>query len=101
MPMEIRKTEVFSKWLDSLGDLHGRARIQARIERLALGNPGDVKHVGEGVSEMRINYGPGYRVYYKGYGKSLLILLCGGDKSTQSKDIKAALVLARKMDVTI
>ena len=63
--IEIRKTEIFAKWLDGLGDIHGRARVQARIERLASGNPGDVKPVGEGVSELRVDYGPGYRVYYK------------------------------------
>ena len=95
--MEIRKTEVFSKWLDGLNDLRCRARIQARIERLALGNPGDVEPVGEGVSELRIDYGPGYRVYYKRYGQNVSILLAGGDKSTQSKDIKAALLLARNL----
>jgi len=95
--MEVRKTEAFSKWLDGLRDLQGRAQVQARIERLALGNPGDVEPIGEGVSELRINYGPGYRVYYKRYGQSVLILLAGGDKSTQSKDIKAALLLARNL----
>ena len=97
--MEIRKTEIFSGWLDGLPDMLGRARIQARIARLALGNPGDVAPVGEGVSELRINYGPGYRVYFKRFGKSILILLAGGDKSTQSKDIKAALLLARNLQV--
>ena len=92
---EIRKTEVFAKWLDELRDLRARARIQARIERLAAGNPGDVRPVGEGVSELRLDYGPGYRVYYKQRGRSLIILLAGGEKSTQAKDIKAALSLAR------
>ena len=95
--MEIRKTDEFSSWLDGLRDLKGRARIQARIERLGQGNPGDVEPVGEGVSELRINYGPGYRVYYKGFGKSLVILLAGGDKSSQSKDIKTAIKLARNL----
>lgn len=93
--IEIRKTELFAQWLDDLRDLRARARIQARIERLAAGNPGDVKPVGEGVSELRLEYGPGYRVYYKKRGRSLIILLAGGDKSTQAKDIKAALRLAR------
>jgi putative addiction module killer protein len=95
--MEIRKTDVFSEWLDGLRDLRGRARIQARIERLALGNPGDVQPVGEGVSEMRIHFGPGYRVYFKQHGKTWVILLAGGDKSTQAKDIKTALKLARNL----
>jgi putative addiction module killer protein len=93
--IEIRKTDVFARWLDSFRDLHGRARIQARIERLAMGNPGDVRPVGEGVSELRLDYGPGYRVYYRKRGSRLIILLAGGDKSTQAKDIKAALRLAR------
>jgi len=95
--IEIRKTEVFAKWIDGLHDIRARARILARIERLAAGNPGDVKPVGEGVSELRINYGPGYRVYYKKQGQKLLILLAGGDKSTQAKDIKAALRLSRNL----
>jgi putative addiction module killer protein len=92
---EIRKTGVFAKWIDGLRDLRARARIQARIERLALGNAGDVRPVGEGVSELRLDYGPGYRVYYKKRGRGLIILLAGGDKSTQARDIKAALRLAR------
>jgi putative addiction module killer protein len=95
--IEIRKTETFAKWLDGLRDLRGRARIQVRIERLAMGNPGDVKPVGEGVSEMRIDYGPGYRVYYTRRGQGLTILLAGGDKSTQAGDIKTALRLARNL----
>ena len=93
--VEVRKTTPFVTWLDGLRDLKARARVQARIERLAAGNPGDVEPVGEGVSEMRIDYGPGYRVYFKRRGKELIILLAGGDKSTQSKDIKTALRLAR------
>jgi putative addiction module killer protein len=92
---EIRKTDVFAKWIDGLRDLRARARIQARIERLAMGNPGDVRPVGEGVSELRLDYGPGYRVYYKKRERRLIILLAGGDKSTQARDIKAALRLAR------
>lgn len=94
---EIRKTETFSKWLDGLDDIRARARILVRIERLAAGNPGDVKPVGEGVSELRIDYGPGYRVYYKRQGRSLVILLAGGDKRTQSRNIKTALRLARNL----
>ena len=95
--IEIRKTEVFSQWLDDLRDIKARARVQARIERLASGNPGDVEPVGEGVSELRINYGPGYRVYFKKRGRELIILLAGGDKSTQAKDIKTALRLAHNL----
>ena len=95
--IEIRKTEDFAKWLDGLRDIRARARILVRIERLAAGNPGDVKAVGEGVSELRINYGPGYRVYYKKQGQKVVILLAGGDKSTQSKDIKIALRLAKNL----
>jgi len=95
--IEIRKTEIFAKWLDGLHDIRARARILVRIERLTAGNPGDVKSVGEGVSELRIDYGPGYRVYYKKQGQKVVILLAGGDKSTQAKDIKTALRLARNL----
>jgi putative addiction module killer protein len=95
--IEVRKTDVFAKWLDDLRDMLARARIQARIERLAAGNPGDVEPVGEGVSELRIHYGPGYRVYFKRRGQELIILLAGGDKSTQGRDIKIALKLARNL----
>jgi putative addiction module killer protein len=95
--IEIRKTEIFTKWLDDLNDIRARARILVRIERLAAGNPGDVKSVGEGVSELRIDYGPGYRVYYKKQGQKVVILLAGGDKNTQAKDIKTALRLARNL----
>jgi putative addiction module killer protein len=95
--IEIRKTEVFAQWLDRLYDIHARARVQARIERLAAGNAGDVKPVGEGVSELRIDYGPGYRVYFTKRGREVVILLAGGDKRTQSSDIKAAIRLARKL----
>lgn len=80
-----------------MNDIRARARILARIERLAAGNPGDVEPVGEGVSEMRIDYGPGYRVYYKKQGRELVILLAGGDKRTQPRDIKIALRLARNL----
>ena len=95
--IEIRKTEIFAEWIDSLEDIRGRARIQARIERLAMGNPGDVKPVGEGVSEMRIDYGPGYRVYYIKRERTVIILLAGGDKKSQAKDIKTAFRLARNL----
>jgi len=95
--IEIRETLTFSKWLESLRDKQGRARIQARILRLRAGNPGDVKPVGEGVSEMRIDHGPGYRVYFVGQGSHLIILLAAGSKSTQTKDIQTALELARDL----
>ncbi len=95
--IEIRKTETFAKWLDGFHDIRARARILVRIERLADGNPGDVKAVGEGVSELRIDYGPGYRVYYKKQGQKVVILLAGGDKRTQAKDIKTALHLAQNL----
>ena len=95
--IEIRKTSLFAHWLDELRDIRARARIQARIERLAAGNPGGAEPVGEGVSELRINYGPGYRVYFKQQGRELIILLAGGDKSTQARDIKTALRLARNL----
>ncbi len=94
---EIRKSEVFAAWLDALTDVRARARVQARIERLANGNAGDSKAVGEGVSELRIDYGPGYRVYFVKAGRTILVLLAGGTKSTQSADIKKALRLARNL----
>jgi putative addiction module killer protein len=94
---EIRKTDIYAKWLDGLRDIHARARVQARVERLATGNPGDVKPVGVGVSELRIDYGPGYRVYFTMRGRTLIILLAGGDKRTQTTDIKTALRLARNL----
>ena len=92
--MEIRRTEKFAKWLDGLDDVRARARILVRVERLATGNAGDIRPVGEGVSELRIDYGPGYRVYYLLDGDRLILLLCGGDKSSQGKDIETAQRLA-------
>ena len=89
--IEIRKTDVYVQWIDGLRDIH------ARTERLAAGNPGDVRPVGEGVSEMRFDYGPGYRVYYKKHGREVVILLAGGDKRSQTSDIKTALRLARNL----
>jgi putative addiction module killer protein len=94
--LEIRETEIFSAWLQALRDTRAKAKIAARARRLAFGNPGDVRPVGEGVSELRIDYGPGYRVYFVQRGKVLIILLCGGDKSSQEKDIKLARKLARE-----
>lgn len=93
--IELRKTARFARWLDELRDVHGRARIQARIERLAAGNPGDVAPVGEGVSELRVDVGPGYRVYFTRRGRTVIVLLAGGSKRTQPADIRAALQLAR------
>jgi len=93
--VELRKTARFARWLDGLQDIRGRARIQARIERLAAGNPGDVAPVGEGVSELRIDVGPGYRVYFAQRGRALIILLAGGSKRTQAADIRTALQMAR------
>ncbi len=96
--IEIRETETFSGWLQALRDSQARARIAARLRRLAFGNPGDVKPVGEGVSELRIHYGPGYRVYYIQRGAVLILLLCGGDKNTQSRDIETAKRLAKETE---
>ena len=93
--IEIRQTEEYSSWFEKLRDRQARARFLARIRRLSLGNPGDVEPVGEGVSEMKIDYGPGYRVYYKQRGKTLVVLLAGGDKKSQKRDIKKAQELAR------
>lgn len=87
---EIRETEKFSEWLSGLRDPKARAKIAVRIDRLARGNPGDSEPVGDGVSEMRIHYGPGYRVYYAKIGQVIYLLLCGGTKATQTGDIKIA-----------
>ena len=93
--IELRQTEHFARWFERLRDSRARTRIQARIRRLSLGNPGDVKPIGGGVSEMRIDHGPDYRVYFIQRGASLIILLAGGDKGTQQQDIATALGLAR------
>jgi putative addiction module killer protein len=90
MPVEVRQTEVYAAWFRRLADLNARARIDVRIRRLSLGNPGDVRSVGGGVSELRVDYGPGYRVYFTRRGKAIVLLLCGGDKRTQDADIAAA-----------
>jgi putative addiction module killer protein len=95
--IEVRQTEIFARWFLRLRDLRARARIQARIDRLELGNAGDTRPVGDGVSEMRIDYGPGYRIYFIQRGSELIILLAGGDKSSQSKDITKALLLASEL----
>jgi putative addiction module killer protein len=94
--LTVEKTDIFLDWLQSLRDVRAIARIQIRIDRLALGNAGDVNSVGDGVSELRVDYGPGYRVYYAQHGKTLVVLLCGGDKRTQSSDIKIAKKLAKE-----
>jgi putative addiction module killer protein len=92
---ELRKTDRFDAWLRGLKDQRARARILVRLDRLALGNPGDSRAVGEGVSELRIDYGPGYRVYYMRQGLVTILLLCGGDKRTQARDIERAKAMAR------
>ncbi len=95
--IEVRQTAVFIAWFARLRDREARPRIMARIRRLSLGNPGDVKAVGEGVSEIRVDYGPGYRVYFVGRGASIVVLLCGGDKRSQNRDIARAINLAREL----
>jgi putative addiction module killer protein len=95
MSIEIRQTLTYARWFARLRDNNARARVDVRIRRLSLGNPGDVRAVGEGVSELRIDYGPGYRVYFTRRGTTVLILLAGGDKSTQAKDIMKAKELTR------
>ena len=94
--VEVVSTEGFEQWLRKLKDRQGKLRILERIDRLSIGNPGDVKPVGQGVSELRLTYGPGYRIYYLQDGDRLILLLCGGDKSTQRKDIKKAHELAEE-----
>ena len=94
---EVRRTAVYAKWLDGLRDVRAKARILIRIERLTAGNAGDTRSVGEGVSELRIDYGPSYRVYFKKQDRTIVVLLAGGDKRTQSRDIETALRLARNL----
>jgi putative addiction module killer protein len=94
--IEVRQTDVFAAWFAGLRDREARARITVRIRRLSLGNPGDVKPVGSGVSEMRIDYGPGYRIYFVRRGDTMVVLLCGGDKRNQDRDIARALELAQE-----
>ena len=95
--MEVRQTNEFTRWFSRLRDNRARARIRARIDRLSEGNPGDARPVGEGVSEMRIDYGPGYRVYYSQRGQRFVMLLAGGDKSNQERDIRLALELVSEL----
>lgn len=95
--MEIRETETYSRWFDRLRDRQAKMRILARIRLLSLGNPGQVEPVGEGISEMKIDYGPGYRIYYQQRGETLAILLAAGDKRTQKRDIEKAKELAREL----
>jgi putative addiction module killer protein len=95
--IEIRKTEIFKRWMKGFKDAFAKAHIGRRIERLKNGNAGDSEPIGEGCSEMRIHYGPGYRVYYKDTGKEIIILLCGGDKSTQRADIAKAKIMAKEI----
>jgi len=94
---EVRETALYAEWFENLRDRTARARIDIRIRRLSLGNPGDVKPVGEGVSELRVDHGPGYRVYFVKNADVLLVLLAGGDKSTQARDIRHAKALAREL----
>lgn len=94
--IEIIKHARFDKWISTLRDDRAVARIAVRLDRLALGNPGDVEPVGDGISELKINYGPGYRVYYLSHGPLIVVLLCGGDKSTQAKDVVAAKDIAKE-----
>jgi putative addiction module killer protein len=94
--LEVVRSEAFDRWLRKLKDRQAVARVLVRIDRLAAGNPGDVKAVGAGISELRIDYGPGYRVYYMQEGDRLVLLLCGGDKSSQDRDIQRARWVARE-----
>jgi putative addiction module killer protein len=95
--IEVRETAAYADWFASLRDLQARARVLVRIRRLSLGNSGDAKAVGEGVSELRIDHGPGYRVYFMRRGALLIVLLGGGDKKSQRRDISAALALAKEV----
>jgi putative addiction module killer protein len=95
--LEVLKTDEFDRWLSDLADEKAKTRIASRIARLSFGNAGDVKPVGDGVSEMRVHHGPGYRVYYKQTGRTIVVILCGGDKSTQDRDIKRAKEIAAEL----
>ena len=93
--MRVEETEIYREWINALKDRAGRARIQVRVDRLVHGNPGQHRDLTDGVSELKIDFGPGYRVYYTQRGNRLLLLLAGGDKSTQQKDIELAILLAK------
>jgi putative addiction module killer protein len=95
--MVVEETEVYRDWINSLKDLAGRARIQVRVDRLVHGNPGNHRNLPQGISELKVDFGPGYRVYYTKRGTRLLILLAGGNKSTQRKDIVRAIELAKNV----
>lgn len=95
--MEVKATQAFTDWLDGLKDLHGRARVQTRLKRLVAGNPGKHRNLKGGVTELKVPAGPGYRVYYTHRSQTLIVLLCGGDKSTQKKDIKRAQDMVRQL----
>jgi len=97
MAVEVRKTKQFSTWIDALADVKGRAKILVQVDRLAVGNPGKAKSVGGGVSELKIDFGPGYRVYFCRQDKTIIILLVGGDKKTQAADIRLAHELAEEL----
>ena len=101
MDIEVGQTDVYARWFAKLRDRQARLRIVARIRRLALGHAGDARSVGEGVSEIRIDYGPGYRVYFTRRGKALVVLLAGGDKDSQQRDIAAAQALAARIPPSI
>ena len=96
MAIKIKQTEIFRKWRVRLKDERARALIASRLDRLAFGHTGDAEPVGDGIGELRIHHGPGYRIYIKRQGDEIIILLCGGDKSTQNKDIRAAKRLAKE-----
>jgi len=94
---QVRTTPAFDAWFDDIRDANARARVLTRVNRLGAGNAGDVRPVGGGVSEMRIDHGPGYRVYFTRHGRDVVVLLAGGDKRTQARDIRTALDLARNL----
>lgn len=96
--IEVRQTDIFAKWFNKLRDRKAKARVQARIDRIEIGNFGDIAPVGEGVSELRIHYGPGYRVYFVQRGSVVVILLSGSDKSSQNADIKRAKEIAKQLE---
>ena len=96
--IEVRRTDIFMEWIDDFRDVQARARIAKRIDRLALGNFGDAKSVGGAVFELRFDFGPGYRIYYTRLGNVVVILLCGGDKGSQDRDISRAKLMAKEIE---